>query len=391
MKKNSFHGDICIPVTVFALSVFGVIAVYSASNYVAKADYGNEFYFAVKQAVGVITGIVAMTVTANVDYHKYFGKCKWAYLSGLVLLALCFVPFLSVEVYGAKRWINLGFFTLQPSEIAKFSYVFFVAEYFAVDPSRARSFKGVLVPIISGIILCLLIVIEPNMSITVCVGAVMLSMLFLAGMKIKHFTVILLPLLALIPVLIVVEPYRLRRFTAFLNPWENPKGEGYQLLQSLYGLGSGGLFGVGLFNSRQKFRYLPFSESDFILSVIGEETGFFGTCLLFSAMIFLITRGIKTAKNSKDFYGYLLSSGITVTYAVQVAVNALVVTGSIPPTGLPLPLISSGNTSVTVFFACFGVLYNVSKNSASDKIVLTAPEKSRERKFFSTLKPFRIE
>lgn len=390
MKKNRFHGDVFVPITVFGLSVFGVIAVYSASSYVAKADYGNEFYFALKQAVGVLLGIVAMTITANVDYHKYFGKCKWAYLFGLILLVLCFVPFLSVEVYGAKRWINLGFFTLQPSEIAKFAYVFFVAEYFAVDPSRARSFKGVLIPIISGIIMCLLIVIEPNMSITVCVGAVMLSMLFLAGMKIKHFTVILLPLLALIPVLIVAEPYRLRRFTAFLNPWENPKGEGYQLLQSLYGLGSGGLFGVGLFNSRQKFRYLPFSESDFILSVIGEETGFFGTIILFGAMIFLITRGVKTAKNSKDFFGYLLSSGITVTYAVQVAVNALVVTGSIPPTGLPLPLISSGNTSVMVFFACYGVLYNVSKQK-DDRFPVATPVTPDNKKRFSTLKPFRIE
>lgn len=390
MKKSRFHGDVFVPITVFWLSAFGVVAVYSASSYVAKADYGNEFYFALKQAVGVLLGIIAMTITANVDYHAYLGKCKWAYLLGLVLLALCFVPFLSVEVYGAKRWINLGFFTLQPSEIAKFSYVFFVAEYFAVDPSRARSFKGVLIPIISGIILCLLIVIEPNMSITVCVGAVMLSMLFLAGMKIKHFTVILLPLLALIPVLIVAEPYRLRRFTAFLNPWENPKGEGYQLLQSLYGLGSGGLFGVGLFNSRQKFRYLPFSESDFILSVIGEETGFFGTLILFGAMIFLITRGIKAAKNSKDFFGYLLSSGITVTYAVQVAVNALVVTGSIPPTGLPLPLISSGNTSVMVFFACFGVVYNVSKQNG-DRFPVKTPLTNGNKKRFSTLKPFRIE
>lgn len=360
MKKR-INGDLYIPLTAICLSLYGVVAVYSASNYVAGEDYGNPYYFALKQLSGVIVGIIFMLFTANFDYKKLFGKCKWLYLFGIILLGLCFLPFLSVEVYGAKRWINLGFFTLQPSEIAKFCFVFLLAEYFATDLSRARSFKGIIIPVLSGITVCLLIVIEPNMSITVCVGIVMLAMLFLAGMRIKHFLLILLPCVALIPVLIVIEPYRLKRLSAFLNPWESPKGEGYQLLQSLYGLGSGGLFGVGLFNSRQKYRFLPFSESDFILSVIGEETGFFGTLILFSVMAFLIYRGIKTAYNAKDFFGYMLAMGITSVYAVQVAVNALVVTGSIPPTGLPLPLISAGNTSILAFFIAFGVLYNISK------------------------------
>ncbi len=388
--KKTKGGDIFIPFSVIVLAVFGIAAVYSASSYVAKADYGNEYYYATKQAVGFLLGLTVMIFTANVDYRFYLGKCKWMYLAGIIVLSLCFVPFLSVEVYGAKRWINLGFFTVQPSEIAKFCYVFALSEYFAKNPARARSFKGVLIPLISGILMCILIVIEPNMSITVCLFAVMLSMLFLAGMKIKHFLVILVPAILLIPVLIVAEPYRLRRLTAFINPWENPKGEGYQLLQSLYGLGSGGLFGVGLFNSRQKYRYLPFSESDFILSVIGEETGFFGTAALFSLMAFLIYRGIKAAKGSKDMFGYLLSVGITVTYAVQVAVNALVVTGSIPPTGLPLPLISSGNTSVMVFMGAFGVLYNITKqNSEKPPTVLT--DTIEKQRLFSTDKPFRIK
>ncbi len=361
MNRLKPKGDILIPITVTLLALYGIVAVYSASNYVAKNDYGNGFYYAIKQGAGVFVGILAMLFTANYDYRKILGKTKWMYLFGVILLALCFLPFLSVEVYGAKRWINLGFFTLQSSEVAKFCYIFFLAEYFATDPARARSFKGVIIPLITGIIVCLLIVLEPNMSITVCVGLVMLTMLFLAGMKIKHFLIILLPCIALIPILIILEPYRLKRLSAFLNPWENPKGEGYQLLQSLYGLGSGGLFGVGLFNSRQKYRFLPFSESDFILSVIGEETGFFGTALLFSVMAFLIVKGVRTAISSADFFGYMLSMGITTMYAVQVSVNALVVTGSIPPTGLPLPLISAGNTSIIVFMAAFGVLYNVSK------------------------------
>ncbi|MBO7525263.1 MAG: FtsW/RodA/SpoVE family cell cycle protein, partial [Clostridia bacterium] len=212
----------------------------------------------------------------------------------------------------------------------------------------------------AGGITCLLIILEPNMSITVCVAAVMLAVLFAGGMKIKHFLLILVPALLAIPLLIIAEPYRLKRLSAFLDPFESPKGEGYQLLQSLYGLSDGGLFGVGLFNSRQKYRFLPFSESDFILSVIGEETGFFGLLALFSVTLVIIIRGVKIAARSEDYYGYLIACGITAVYAVQVVVNALVVTGSIPPTGLPLPLISAGNTSLVIFMTFFGVLYNVS-------------------------------
>lgn len=359
-KSRPEKGNMLLIILPLLLSVYGIVAVYSASSYIAENDYGNRYYFALKQAAGVFAGAAALLFTANYDYRKIRGKTVFMYIVGVVLLSLCFVPFLSVKVYGASRWINLGLFTIQPSEIAKFCYIFFLAGYFSAKPSRALSFKGIIIPLLCGIIVCALIVAEPNMSITVCVGLVMLSMLFLSGMKFHHFLIIFLPFALLVPVLIVAEPYRLKRLSAFLNPWESPKGEGYQLLQSLYGLASGGIFGVGLFNSRQKYRFLPFSESDFILSVIGEETGFFGTTVLFATMALLIYEGIKTALKSKDFFGYLLSSGITAMYAVQVIINALVVTGSIPPTGLPLPLISSGNTSIIVFLASFGVLYNIS-------------------------------
>ena len=149
---------------------------------------------------------------------------------------------------------------------------------------------------------------------------------------------------------------------AFINPWASPKGEGYQLLQSLYALGSGGFWGVGLFNSRQKYRFLPFAESDFILSIIGEELGFFGVLILFLVMFIVVYKGFKIAIRCKNFFGYLLAIGITFIFAIQVAVNALVVTGSIPPTGLPLPLISAGNTSLIVFMSAFGVLHSISKD-----------------------------
>ena len=161
--------------------------------------------------------------------------------------------------------------------------------------------------------------------------------------------------------MIIAEPYRLNRLSAFLNPWASPKGEGYQLLQSLYALGSGGWFGVGLFGSRQKFRFLPFSESDFILAVIGEEVGFIGLAALFMLILFIVVRGIKIAVNCNDFFGFILAMGITGIFGIQSLVNALVVTGSIPPTGLPLPLVSAGNTSLIVFLFSFGILFNISR------------------------------
>ena len=217
---------------------------------------------------------------------------------------------------------------------------------------------------------CALIIAEPNMSITVCVAAVMIAVLFAGGMKLKHFLLILIPAILAVPILIVAEPYRLKRLSAFLDPFQSPKGEGYQLLQSLYGLSDGGLFGVGLFRSRQKYRFLPFSESDFILSVIGEEIGFFGLVVLFAVTFVIIMRGVRAAAKSRDLYGYLIACGITAVYSVQAVVNALVVTGSIPPTGLPLPLISAGNTSLVIFMTFFGILYNVSKPSGERSLLV---------------------
>ena len=217
------------------------------------------------------------------------------------------------------------------------------------------------------------------MSVTMCVGFLMLAMLFLGGMKIKHFLVIFIPVLLVIPVLIIAEPYRLSRLSAFLDPWESPRGEGYQLIQSLYALGNGGWFGTGLFNSRQKYRFLPFAESDFILSIIGEELGFFGIIILFALCAALIFCGIRAASKAEDFFSFLLAMGITMVYGIQTVINALVVSGSIPPTGLPLPLISSGNTSLIITMASMGILYSISAQNG--KGLHNAQSTKRKRKF----------
>ena len=345
--------------------MFGVVAIYSASRYVAKTQYGDEWYFVKKQLIGLVLGTLGMLFCARLDYTKLKGKrIRWVFLIlPIVLLALVFVPGLGKTNYGATRWIGIGGFTLQPSEMAKYGFVVFTAAYMSDDMGKIRTFKGVLPVLAAGGSICLLIMLEPNMSVTMCVGLLMLAMLFLGGMQVKHFLIIFIPAMLAVPVMIMAEPYRLSRLSAFLDPWENPKGEGYQLIQSLYALGNGGWFGTGLFNSRQKYRFLPFAESDFILSIIGEELGFIGIFILFSICAVLIFRGIKTAARAKDFFSFMLSSGIILVYGIQTVINALVVSGSIPPTGLPLPLISSGNTSLIITMSSMGVLYAVSTNT----------------------------
>ena len=366
-KRN--RGDISILIVCFALASFGVLAVYSASSYNAKVQYGDEFYFVKKQLLGLAIGLPLMLLAGRLDIDKLRGKrLRWVFLLlPIVLLVLVFVPGVGKSNYGATRWIGIGPITIQPSELAKYGFVLFAAAYMSENMEKVRTLKGCLPVLIAGGVICVLILLEPNMSITMCVGLIMLCMLFLGGMKMRYFLLIFFPVLIAVPVLIIAEPYRLLRLSAFLDPWASPKDEGYQLIQSLYALGNGGWFGTGLFRSRQKYRFLPFSESDFILSIIGEELGFIGILVLFAAAVFLIWRGIRVATRAKDFFSFLLAGGITAIYAVQTALNALVVSGAIPPTGLPLPLISSGNTSLIITMTFMGVLYAVSVRNESSE------------------------
>lgn len=356
-------GNLGILVLTVLIAAFGVLMVYSASNYTAQQQTGDRFFYMKKQIAGFVLGAAAMAGASLFPYDR-LKKLKWPALAvSIVLLALVFVPGLGVENYGATRWIGLGPITIQPSEIAKYGFVLFAAAYASEKPERMRTFPGMLPVLGAGAAICVLIIAEPNMSVTMCVGFLLLVMLFLGGVKAKHFLVILIPLAAAVPVLIIAEPYRLQRLYAFLDPWQSPQGEGYQLIQSLYALGNGGWFGTGLFRSVQKYRYLPFAESDFILSVIGEEFGFVGIVLLFALFGLLIFFGVRTAARCRDRFGFLAASGITAVYAIQVVLNALVVSGAVPPTGLPLPLISAGNTSLIITMASMGVLFSISRGS----------------------------
>jgi cell division protein FtsW len=226
---------------------------------------------------------------------------------------------------------------------------------------KMKTFKGLLPVLITGGATCVLIILEPNLSITICVGLTMLTMLFVGGARLKHFILIFIPIMALVPLLILMEPYRLNRLAAFLHPWASPLKEGYQLIQSFFALGSGGWFGVGLFNSRQKYNFLPFAESDFIFSIIGEELGFVGCVVVIAVFLLIIIRGFKIAVSAPDRFGCYLATGISSIIAIQLLINIAVVTGSIPPTGLPLPFLSAGSSSLLVFMAATGILLNISK------------------------------
>lgn len=361
LRHEKKRGDIPLIVCVFLMACFGCLMIYSASSYTAGVLYGDSLYFVKKQLLGLALGTAAMAGMCFVPYKKLI-KAKYPLLViSAVLLVLVFVPGIGVTNYGATRWIGFGGVTIQPSEIAKYAYALFAAAYFARNPDKVKTVKGVLPVIFTGILLCVLIILEPNMSITMCVGLLMLGLVFLSGTNLKTFIFVLIPFAVAVPVLIILEPYRLERLSAFIDPWASPKDEGYQLIQSLYALGNGGLFGKGLFNSTQKYRFLPFAESDFILSIMGEELGFIGLAVFFLCCGFIVFRGFRIARGCKDRFGYLLSCGFTLVYGIQVIINALVVSGAIPPTGLPLPLISSGNTSLIITMASMGVLFSVSR------------------------------
>lgn len=364
MKKSRLDKTyIVVFCCMLALCIFGCVMVYSASSFSAQKNFNSSTHFLIKQIIGVAMGLLACVFFSFYDYHK-LKKFKWVlFIISIVLLVLVFVPKIGISNYGAKRWINLFGLSFQPSEIAKFSLVLFSACHFSENRDKAKSFKTMLPVIFVGGTFCVLVILEPNMSITMCLGITMLCMLFFGGVKPKYFALILVPALCLVPILIIIEPYRLQRLIAFLDPWASPQGEGFQTIQSLYSLGNGGLFGVGLFSSRQKYLYLPFAESDFIFSIICEELGFFGAGVILIIFIVLIFSLIKIAQNAKDMFASLLAGGVACVISTQVILNILVVTNSIPPTGLPLPFISAGSTSLVVFMSAIGVCLNIAKQS----------------------------
>ena len=361
MKRKVIDFDISLGVAALVLSALGLLFIYDASSYSAEIQLGDAFHYVKTQGIALFLGLILMFAIVFVDTEKIKKSAVYIYIVCLILLGLVFVPVLGVESYGAKRWLNLGFFTIQPSEYAKFGMVIFLAKLMA-DKGTDTFLKMLLMFLVGGIVAVLLLL-EPNMSITICVLLVTVIMIFVGGTKIKHLIALGVPLLGAGIALILAEPYRVRRLFAFVDPWASPLDEGYQLIQSYYALGSGGLFGVGIGNSRQKYLFLPFAESDFILSVIGEETGLIGILLLVAIFLFIVIKGFLIAKRAKDRFSCYVATGISAVIAVQTALNIAVVCGAIPPTGLPLPFISAGGSSLVAYLVAVGILMNISRQS----------------------------
>lgn len=346
--------------TVILLSIFGIVMQYSASSYSALKETGDAFFYVKKQSLSMVVAIIFMFLATCIEPEKFRKLRLPILISSLVLLAVIFIPGLGVDKYGATRWLNLGFFTIQPSEIAKFGLIIFLSGHLSMHPADKP--KSLAISLIAVLSVCFLIMLEPNMSITMLVGMSSLVVIVCGGAKFKHMMILAIPILIVVPILILSEPYRIKRILAFLDPWANPRDEGFQLIQSYYALASGGLFGVGLFNSRQKYSFLPFAETDFIFSIIGEEFGFIGAALVLFVYAYIIYLGIKIALRARSSFESLLALGIVMIVTFQTLLNIAVVTGSIPPTGLPLPFVSHGGSSLVVFFFAIGILVRIAGN-----------------------------
>jgi cell division protein FtsW len=359
LTKARSTPDFIIIVVTFVLLAIGVVMVYSSSAVVA-AQKGDPFFFTKRQLIFAILGVVAMFVTMNVDYWVWK---KWA-KPGLYFcfLLLVIVLIIGKEVNGAKSWLGIGAFGIQPAEFMKLGMAAFLAKWLSDNQKDIVSFTKGLVPTLG--IVCVafgLIMLQPDLGTgTVLLGTSVL-MIFIAGMRLKHlFGLALLGVLGFVG-LILTAPYRMARITAFLDPWQDPLGTGYQLIQSLYAIGPGGLMGLGLGMSRQKFLYLPEPYNDFIFSILAEELGFIGGAMVLLLFLLLLWRGMRIAITAPDLFGSLLAVGIIGMLAIQVVINVGVVTGMFPVTGITLPFLSYGGSSLTLMLTGIGVLLNISR------------------------------
>jgi len=342
----------------------GIVMVYSASAVLALHDFGDSFYYLKRQLFFAILGLAGMAFMMRLDYRQLKSVANAALIAGFVLLVLVLIPGIGVVRGGARSWLGIASFGIQPSEFMKLAMVLFAAKTLAENPSRIASLRRGLLPMLALLGAAFgLIMLQPDLGTgAVLVGATMM-VLFAAGARIRHLAGLGVLGLAGLAALIAAAPYRLRRITAFLDPWSDPLGAGYQAIQSLYAIGPGGLVGLGLGMSRQKYNYLPEPQTDFIFSIIAEELGFIGASAVVLLFFLLVWRGMRTAIAAPDLFGSLLAVGIVGMIAVQVVINIGVVTGLLPVTGITLPLVSAGGSSLTLILASIGILLNISRHA----------------------------
>lgn len=335
--------------------------VYSSSAVVA-AQYGDPYFFAKRQLIFAVLGVISMFFVMNIDYWVWK---KWA-KTGLIICFVLLVVVLLIgkEVNGAKSWLGIGAFGIQPSEFTKLAMAAFMAKWLSDHQKEIVYFKKGLLPSLG--IVCLafgLIMLQPDLGTGTVLLGTSLLMIFIAGARLKHLLGLGLIAIVGFTGLIIAAPYRVQRITAFIDPWQDPLGAGYQLIQSLYAIGPGGIMGLGLGMSRQKFLYLPEPYNDFIFSIISEELGFIGASIILLLFLLLLWRGMRVAITAPDLFGSLLAIGIIGMLAIQVIINIGVVTGLFPVTGITLPFLSAGGSSLTLMLTGIGVLLNISRHA----------------------------
>lgn len=360
MFTKGGNPDLIIFTAVILLLSIGIVMVFSASSVMGINDFRDPYHYVKRQTIFAAIGLVILFIAAKVDYHVYKVLAFPGLMIGFVLLVL--VLFIGEDISGSTRWIRLGFFNLQPSEIAKLTMVNFTAVYIANKRKEVRKFFTGLLPIL--VILGLqfgLIILEPDFGTAMALSFTVAIVLFAGGVHLGQLfglSSLAIPALFL---LVKFEPYRMQRLLAFRDPWADPTGTGWNIIQSLTAIGSGGFFGLGLGNSRQKFSYLPEHHTDFIFAILCEELGFIGGAIVVFLFFIIAWRGFRIALNAPDLYGSLLAIGITAMLGFQAILNIGVVTGTLPVTGIPLPFISYGGSSLITCLASVGVLLNISR------------------------------
>lgn len=364
MPTKKATPDFILLIVTLSLLTIGLIMVYSASAVWADYKFNDSFYFAKRQLLFATLGIVAMFFIMNVDYWTWRRLAKILVIVCFILLILVLIPGIGTVRNGSRSWIGVGAFSIQPSEFMKLAMIVFLAKYLSENQKKITSLTKGLLPSLSLVFLAFaLIMLQPDLGTgTVMVGTCII-MVFIAGARISHFIGFGILGIAGFVGLILSAPYRMKRITSFLDPWSDPQDSGFQIIQSLYAIGPGGLFGLGLGQSRQKFFYLPEPQTDFIFSIVAEELGFIGGSFVILLFALLLWRGIRIALGAPDLFGSFLAVGIIAMIAIQVMINIGVVTGLMPVTGITLPFLSYGGSSLTLMLMAIGVLLNISRHA----------------------------
>lgn len=349
-----------LAVTVVIVTI-GIIMIYSASSIWAEYKMGTPYYYLIRQLIFAGIGFCGMLVFSRIDYHLYFKHATKIFIVCLVLLIIVLIPGIGIVRGGARSWIGIGSFSIQPSEFMKIGVVILLAKYLSVYYKDLEKLKSVIGVFLLVVLVFFVVMLQPDFGTGMIIVASAMLMIFIAGLPLKYiFNAAILGVGGIIG-LILSAPYRLERITAFLDPWKDPLGTGFQIIQSLYAIAPGGLFGVGLFNSRQKFFYLPEPQTDFIFAIICEELGFIGAVFVILLFFAFLYRSITIGLLCEDLFGQFLIIGLSSMIFIQFFVNIGVVIGLLPVTGITLPLISYGGSSLTVTLMSIGIILNVTK------------------------------